>query len=143
MLAQQFVNAISLGGVYALFALGFTLVFGVLNVLNLAHGAVFMLGAYAALQGVVLFRLPVLAAIVLAMVVTALAGWALDRMIFAPLRARQAPHLAPDDRHHRCGDYLDQCRRGAFWRREFTFSYADVALGGRSALAARKSLRWS
>ncbi len=95
MLAQQFVNAISLGGVYALFALGFTLVFGVLNVLNLAHGAVFMLGAYAALQGVVLFRLPVLAAIVLAMVVTALAGWALDRMIFAPLRARQAPHLAP------------------------------------------------
>jgi branched-chain amino acid transport system permease protein len=95
MLAQQFVNAISLGGVYALFALGFTLVFGVLNVLNLAHGAVFMLGAYAALQGVVLFRLPILAAIVLAMVVTALAGWALDRMIFAPLRARQAPHLAP------------------------------------------------
>ena len=50
MLAQQFVNAISLGGVYALFALGFTLVFGVLNVINLAHGAVFMLGAYAALQ---------------------------------------------------------------------------------------------
>ena len=71
MLAQQFVNAISLGGVYALFALGFTLVFGVLNVLNLAHGAVFMLGAYAALQGVVLFRLPILAAIVLAMMVTA------------------------------------------------------------------------
>lgn len=95
MLAQQFVNAISLGGVYALFALGFTLVFGVLNVLNLAHGAVFMLGAYAALQGVVLFRLPILAAIVLAMAVTGLAGWALDRMIFAPLRARQAPHLAP------------------------------------------------
>ena len=95
MLAQQFVNAISLGGVYALFALGFTLVFGVLNVVNLAHGAVFMLGAYAALQGVVLFRLPILAAIVLAMAVTALVGWALDRMIFAPLRARQAPHLAP------------------------------------------------
>ena len=61
MLAQQFVNAISLGGVYALFALGFTLVFGVLNVVNLAHGAIFMLGAYAALQGVVLFRLPILA----------------------------------------------------------------------------------
>ena len=53
MLAQQIVNAISLGAVYGLFALGFTLVFGVLNVVNLAHGAIFMLGAYAALQGVV------------------------------------------------------------------------------------------
>ena len=62
MLAQQLVNAISLGGVYALFALGFTLIFGVLNVVNLAHGAIFMLGAYAALQAVVLFKLPLAAA---------------------------------------------------------------------------------
>ena len=45
MLEQQFVNALSLGCVYALFALGFTLVFGVLGVINLAHGAVFMVGA--------------------------------------------------------------------------------------------------
>ena len=44
MLEQQFVNALSLGCVYALFALGFTLVFGVLRVINLAHGAVFMVG---------------------------------------------------------------------------------------------------
>jgi branched-chain amino acid transport system permease protein len=48
MLAQQIINGLSLGGVYALFALGFTLVFGVLNVVNLAHGAIFMIGAYAA-----------------------------------------------------------------------------------------------
>ncbi len=95
MLTQQFVNAFSLGGVYALFALGFTLVFGVLNVLNLAHGAVFMIGAYAALQAVLLFELPLLGAIVIAMVVCALAGWLLDKLIFAPLRARHAPHLAP------------------------------------------------
>ncbi len=61
MLAQQFVNAISLGGVYALFALGFTLIFGVLNVVNLAHGAIFMLGAYTALQAVVLFKFPLAA----------------------------------------------------------------------------------
>lgn len=95
MLAQQFVNAVSLGGVYALFALGFTLVFGVLNVVNLAHGAVFMIGAYAALQAVMLLRLPLLAGVIVAMVVTGMAGWLLDRFIFAPLRARQAPHLAP------------------------------------------------
>jgi branched-chain amino acid transport system permease protein len=95
MFAQQLVNAISLGGVYALFALGFTLVFGVLNVVNLAHGAIFMLGAYAALQAVLLLKLPLLAALMFAMLVTAIAGWLLDRLIFAPLRARQAPHLAP------------------------------------------------
>ena len=52
MLEQQLVNALSLGCVYALFALGFTLVFGVLGVINLSHGAIFMIGAYAALQTV-------------------------------------------------------------------------------------------
>ncbi len=95
MLAQQIVNAISLGGVYALFALGFTLIFGVLNVINLAHGAVFMVGAYAALKAVVVLRLPLPAAIVVAMLATGLVGWLLDKFIFAPLRARNAPHLAP------------------------------------------------
>jgi branched-chain amino acid transport system permease protein len=95
MLAQQLVNAISLGGVYALFALGFTLVFGVLNVVNLAHGAIFMLGAYAALQAVIHLHLPLLASAFFAMLITGVAGWLLDRLIFAPLRARRAPHLAP------------------------------------------------
>src|SRR5688572_33312122 len=95
MLAQQFINAVSLGGVYALFALGFTLVFGVLGVVNLAHGAVFMLGAYSALQAVMLLQLPLSAAILIAMLITGAAGWLLDKLIFAPLRARQAPHLAP------------------------------------------------
>ena len=95
MLAQQFVNAISLGGVYALFALGFTLIFGVLNVVNLAHGAVFMLGAYTALKVVVALQLPLPAAILAAMLVTGGAGWLMDLVIFAPLRSRQAPHLAP------------------------------------------------
>jgi len=95
MLAQQIVNAISLGGVYALFALGFTLVFGVLNVVNLAHGAIFMLGAYAALQAVLLLKLPLFVALLFAMLVTAISGWLLDKLIFAPLRARNAPHLAP------------------------------------------------
>jgi len=95
MFSQQLVNAISLGGVYALFALGFTLVFGVLNVVNLAHGAIFMLGSYAALQAVVVLKLPLSAALLFAMLVTAGAGWLLDKFIFAPLRARQAPHLAP------------------------------------------------
>ena len=95
MLAQQLVNAISLGGVYALFALGFTLIFGVLNVVNLAHGAIFMLGAYAALYAVTILRVPLLAGVLAAMLATGVAGWLLDKMILAPLRKSHAPHLAP------------------------------------------------
>jgi len=95
MLAQQIINGLSLGGVYALFALGFTLVFGVLNVINLAHGAIFMIGAYAALHAVLVFHVSLLPAIFVAALVTGGAGWILDKLIFAPLRARRAPHLAP------------------------------------------------
>jgi branched-chain amino acid transport system permease protein len=58
MLEQQLINALSLGSVYALFALGFTLVFGVLGVINLSHGAIFMLGSYAALLLVEQMALP-------------------------------------------------------------------------------------
>jgi branched-chain amino acid transport system permease protein len=95
MLEQQLVNAVSLGGIYALFALGFTLVFGVLGVVNLAHGAVFMIGAYSALETVALLKLPLSGAILVSMLVAGVAGWLLDKLIFAPLRARHAPHLAP------------------------------------------------
>src|ERR1044071_5316888 len=95
MLAQQIINGLSLGGVYALFALGFTLIFGVLNVINLAHGAMFMIGAYAALHAVLVFHFSLLPAIFAAMFVTGAAGWVLDKFIFAPLGARRAPHLAP------------------------------------------------
>ena len=95
MLAQQIINGLSLGGVYALFALGFTLVFGILNVINLAHGAIFMIGAYAALTAVLVFHFSLLPAIFVAMLVSGVAGWILDKFIFAPLRARRAPHLAP------------------------------------------------
>jgi branched-chain amino acid transport system permease protein len=95
MLAQQIINGLSLGGVYALFALGFTLIFGVLNVINLAHGAIFMLGAYAALYAVLVFHFALLPAIFVAIVITGVAGWILDKFIFAPLRVRRAPHLAP------------------------------------------------
>ena len=67
MLEQQFVNALSLGCVYALFALGFTLIFGVLGVINLGHGAVFMVGAYAALELITHLNLPLWLAIIAAM----------------------------------------------------------------------------
>ena len=95
MLEQQLVNALSLGCVYALFALGFTLVFGVLGVVNLAHGAVFMLGAYAALEAVVRLGLPLWAALIAAFLVCGVVGLLIDVLVLRPLRARNAPHLIP------------------------------------------------
>jgi len=95
MLEQQFVNALSLGCVYALFALGFTLIFGVLGVINLSHGAVFMVGAYAALMVVMHAGLPLWAALIAALVVAGVFGAAIDVLILKPLRKRNAPHLIP------------------------------------------------
>ncbi|MDP9044698.1 MAG: branched-chain amino acid ABC transporter permease [Pseudomonadota bacterium] len=95
MLEQQLVNALSLGCVYALFALGFTLVFGVLGVINLSHGAVFMIGAYAALQVVTRLGFPLWAALIAAFFVAGAVGLSIDFLVLRPLRRRQAPHLIP------------------------------------------------
>ncbi len=62
---QQVVNGVFLGSIYALFAMGYTLVFGVLDLLNLAHSAVFMIGAFVGLQLVVAAGLPLWLAIIL------------------------------------------------------------------------------
>lgn len=95
MLEQQLFNALSLGCVYALFALGFTIVFGVLGVINLSHGAVFMAGAYAALNAVTLLGMPLWVAIVFAFALSGLIGLLVDVLVLRPLRARGAPHLIP------------------------------------------------
>jgi branched-chain amino acid transport system permease protein len=95
MFAQQLANALTLGSVYALFALGFTLVFGVLAVINLSHGAVFMVGSYAALVLVTQFHLPLWLALIGAMLVSGCVGLLVDVLILKPLRARNAPHLIP------------------------------------------------
>ena len=95
MLEQQLFNALSLGCVYALFALGFTLVFGVLGVVNLSHGAVFMVGAYAALEAITRLHLPLWAAVLFAFAFSGLVGLLIDQAVLRPLRARNAPHLIP------------------------------------------------
>jgi branched-chain amino acid transport system permease protein len=95
MLEQQLVNALSLGCVYALFALGFTLVFGVLGVINLSHGAVFMLGSYLALEAVTQLNLPLWAAILVGCITAGFAGLLIDFLVLRPLRKRNSPHLIP------------------------------------------------
>src|ERR1700712_2519401 len=95
MLDQQLVNALSLGCVYALFALGFTLVFGVLGVINLSHGAIFMIGAYAALEVVTRLGFPLWASLIAAFVIAGVFGLLVDVLVLKPLRKRNAPHLIP------------------------------------------------
>jgi branched-chain amino acid transport system permease protein len=91
---QQIVNGLFLGSIYALFALGYTLVFGVLDILNLAHQAVFMICAYAALVLVVHLHLPMLAAFPLAVLAGGLLGLAVERIAFRPLRGRSDSNIA-------------------------------------------------
>lgn len=91
---QQIVNGLFLGSVYALFALGYTLIFGILDILNLAHAAVFMLGAFAALVLVTELQLNIWLALLGSMLISALLGVLLERVAFAPLRRRPDTHLA-------------------------------------------------
>jgi branched-chain amino acid transport system permease protein len=93
MLAQQIVNGVVSGMVYALFALGLTLVYGVHRVLNLAHGAVFMWGALVGLIVVVRFDLPLWLALLVAMVFSGLTSVVLDFLAFRPLRRRHGDEL--------------------------------------------------
>src|SRR5271170_2730906 len=94
MIAQQLVNGLFLGAVYALFAVGYTLVFGVLDILNLAHAAIYMIAAFTA-YSLVAHGLPIGFAFAGGIVLAGVAGILLDRIAFAPLRRRNAGTLAP------------------------------------------------
>jgi branched-chain amino acid transport system permease protein len=91
---QQIVNGLFLGSIYALFALGYTLVFGVLDILNLAHQAVFMLCAYVALVVVFHLHLPMALAFPVAVVAGGLLGLLIDRVAFRPLRGRADSNIS-------------------------------------------------
>jgi len=86
-LPQQIINGLWQGGALALFALGYTLVFGSLDIVNLAHGAIYMWGAYIGLLVVTRLGLPFWAAIPVAMVAAGLMAVLLDLLAFKPLRA--------------------------------------------------------
>lgn len=94
MIAQQLLNALVVGSVYALFALGFTLIFGVHHILNLAHGAVFMWGAFVGLYAVTLLDAPFPLALLCAAAVAGVLSVALDWIAFRPLRRRGAPEFS-------------------------------------------------
>jgi branched-chain amino acid transport system permease protein len=85
-LIQQVVNGLSVGMVYALIAIGFTLIFGVLNVVNFAHGEMYTIGAFAGLLLIHAMAPPLALAVLVALAAGGLAGMCLERVAFRPFR---------------------------------------------------------
>ena len=92
---QQVINGLTLGSTYALIALGYTLIFGVLNIVNMAHGEIFMFGAFVGLVLATKFNLNIFLAMAGAMMFGAVLGYLLEKMALRPLRRRSSSHLAP------------------------------------------------
>ncbi len=105
LLVQQLINGLSLGAIYALLALGFTLVYGILELINFSHFNVFMVGSFVALWTLQRFGLSgqatvlsgvtlagvLLATLVVTMLVSGLVGVAIERVCLRPLRAVKGP----------------------------------------------------
>ncbi len=89
---QQLVNGITLGGVYALIAVGYTMVYGVIQLINFAHGEIYMLGAFLAYTLVAVVGMPFFPAFILTLMICAVLGVVLDFVAYRPLR--KAPRLA-------------------------------------------------
>jgi branched-chain amino acid transport system permease protein len=89
---QQLLNALQLGSIYALIALGYTMVYGILTMINFAHGDVFMVGAFICFLAAVYLDLPFLPVLLLSMVGTALLGMTIERLAYKPLR--HAPRVS-------------------------------------------------
>lgn len=92
MLEQQLINGLTLGLIYAMIAVGYTMVYGVIELINFAHGEVYMLGAFFCMTFIVTVGLPLVPAFVLAVVCCAILGMCIDRVAYKPLR--RAPRLA-------------------------------------------------
>lgn len=88
----QLINGLTLGVIYALIAVGYTMVYGVIELINFAHGEIYMLGAFFCVMFITVFGVPFYLAIVLAMACCAVLGIILDRVAYKPLR--KAPRLA-------------------------------------------------
>ncbi|MGN1400931.1 MAG: branched-chain amino acid ABC transporter permease [Bacillus sp. (in: firmicutes)] len=96
MLVEQLINGITLGSIYAVVALGFTLVFGVLGIINMAHGEIFMMGAFVGVMLTGILGWPLWLAFLAAVGVTAMLGYLLERVALRPLRGKKGvSHLAP------------------------------------------------
>lgn len=83
---QQLVNGISLGSIYALIALGYTMVYGIVKLINFAHGDVFMVGSFIGFYSITYLHLGFFPALLLSMLVCAIFGMLIERIAYKPLR---------------------------------------------------------
>ena len=83
---QQLINGLSLGSIYALVALGYTMVYGIIKLINFAHGDIYMLGAYFGFLAITYLNVGFLPAILIAMVGCAIVGVTIERIAYKPLR---------------------------------------------------------
>ncbi|WP_439588701.1 branched-chain amino acid ABC transporter permease [Hydrogenophaga sp.] len=95
MLEQQILNGVMLGSTYALIAIGYTLIFGVLHLVHLAHGEVFMVGAFAGLMAVKFVGGDIFVALACGLVAAGAAGALVELLAIRPLRRRKSHALAP------------------------------------------------
>jgi branched-chain amino acid transport system permease protein len=126
LLLQQLVNGVMLGAVYALIAIGYTLIFGVLGMLHLAHGEVFMVGAFVGLLVATTYSGNVMLALAAAMLATGLLGVLIERVAFRPLRG--AHHLAPLATTIGAGIALQETARWYFGPEQKGFPAAIAAI---------------
>lgn len=89
LIIQQALNALQLGAIYALIALGYSMVYGIIRLINFAHGDIFMIGAYVGLAVALLLKLPFVLTLVVAMGLTALLGVTIERVAYRRLRNAQ------------------------------------------------------
>ena len=92
LVLQNLANGLSLGSLYALIAIGYTMVYGILRLINFAHGEIFMLAPYFLYFGVLIFHLPWWASIIVAIALTAVTGMLSERIAYRPLR--NAPRIS-------------------------------------------------
>lgn len=92
LLLQQLINGLSVGSIYALIALGYTMVYGIIKLINFAHGELMMAGAYFAFFIVVYTNLPFLIVVPLAMILAALMSIVVERVAYKPIR--KAPRIS-------------------------------------------------
>ncbi|RVD33769.1 branched-chain amino acid ABC transporter permease, partial [Mesorhizobium sp. M4A.F.Ca.ET.020.02.1.1] len=99
---QQLINGLTLGSIYGLIAIGYTMVYGIIGMINFAHGDIFMVGAFTALivfliLGALFYSVPVVIALlimmIVAMLLTSLYNWTIEKVAYRPLRGsfRLAP----------------------------------------------------
>jgi branched-chain amino acid transport system permease protein len=113
---QQLINGLTLGSIYGLIAIGYTMVYGIIGMINFAHGDIFMVGSFIALItflalvsiGITAVPVALLLVLIISMAITALYGWSVERLAYRPLRGsfRLAPLISAIGMAIALGNYI-------------------------------------